>query len=112
LLAEVYRRQSIASTVKFQTIPVLFEELDRFASLADRLANRARLNQDRELETVAIACEAALRQISGQAPLGERLLNDRIQASLTKVQDLAAVHGLFDREVAELERATSALIEK
>src|SRR5690606_32339772 len=56
--------------------------------------------------------EAALRQISGQAPLGERLLNDRIQASLTKVQDLAAVHGLFDREVAELERAASALIEK
>lgn len=111
-LATFNRRQVKASTVTFKTVPVEFEELDHFADLSRRVAWQARSAQDRELETVAIASETALRQISSQPPLGEQLLDDSIRGTLRKVQELAAVHGLFVSEVAELGRAAAVLVAK
>lgn len=111
-LATFNRRQVSAADVVFQTVPVKLDELDHFATLADRIAWRARREQNRELETIAIAGESALRQISNQPPLGPRLLNERIETVLTSLGALAGVHGLFDSEVAELGDAAAALTEK
>jgi len=106
------RRQITATNVEFQTLPVNFDELDHFAALAGKIARRARHEQDREMETVAITSEAALRQISSHPPLGPRLLDERIEAVLENVMTLAGVHGLFDPEVAELGKAAGTLTEK
>lgn len=111
-LATFNRRQVTATNVDFQTVPVQFNELDRFAALSDRIARRARREQDRDLEAVAITSEAALRQISRYPPLGPRLLDKRIETAVANVGTLAGVHGVFDPEVAELGEAASILTEK
>lgn len=106
------RRQVSAANVETHTIPVKLDELDRFADLTNRIARRARRDKAPETETVAIACEAALRQISGHAPLGEQFGDESINAALNNVQALAAVHGLFDSEVAKIGEAAAQLIQK
>ncbi len=110
-LANYVNRQNRAPNAKLKTHIVEFPELDKFYEIAQKIAQRAKDEDDLSILRFAMNAETALKYISIHPPVGSSLHSGRLTSVLTNLSQHAMAMGMYDQDIDSLAVASSELIQ-